>query len=158
MRIAINVLLLLWFHPALAESGIASVYANGDGHEWTKTSNGERVDPNAFTAAHKTLPFGTIVLVTNENTGRKVFVRITDRGPFKSGRVIDLTPAAADKIKLDGLAPVTLSVATVTPSQFSLTWLMSGLWLTRSRERSLKPERKPAPPAKIAGASTPANP
>ena len=94
---------------ARAETGIASVYANSDGHAWTKSANGEIVDPGEFTAAHRTLPFGTRVAVTNKKNGRTVTVRINDRGPFKPGRIIDLTPAAAQRLGVDGLAPVTIS-------------------------------------------------
>jgi rare lipoprotein A len=90
---------------ALAEAGIASVYAyNGE-----KTANGERANPRQLTAAHKSLPFGTMVKVTNKHNGRTVTVRINDRGPFVRGRVIDLTPAAASQLGFSGLAPVTLS-------------------------------------------------
>ena len=95
---------------AANQTGIASVYANGDGHAWSKTANGERVNPNALTAAHKSLPFGTRVTVTNKRNGRSVTVRINDRGPFVRGRVIDLTPAGARAIGLSGLASVALTV------------------------------------------------
>src|SRR6187402_1547801 len=91
-------------------TGIASVYANGDGHAWSKTANGERVNPSALTAAHKTLPFGTRVLVSNKQNGKSTVVRISDRGPFIRGRIIDLTPAGARAIGMSGLAPVTLSI------------------------------------------------
>jgi rare lipoprotein A len=91
-------------------SGIASIYANGDGHAWSKTANGERVNPNALTAAHKTLPFGTLVSVTNKRNGKSVTVRINDRGPFVAGRIIDLTPAGARAIGVSGLVPVALTV------------------------------------------------
>jgi rare lipoprotein A len=96
----------------LAESqeGIASVYANRDGHAWSKTANGERVNPNALTAAHRTLPFGTQVAVVNPRNGKQVVVRISDRGPFVRGRIIDLTPAGARAIGISGLAPVKLTV------------------------------------------------
>lgn len=90
--------------PAYAESGIASVYSG------EKTANGEYAHASAYTAAHKTLPFGTYVQVTNRKTGRSVVVRINDRGPFIRGRVIDLTPAGARAIGFSGLAPVTLNV------------------------------------------------
>jgi peptidoglycan lytic transglycosylase len=93
------------------QTGIASVYANGDGHAWSKTANGERVNPNALTAAHKSLPFGTRVTVTNKRNGRSVTVRINDRGPFVRGRIIDLTPAGARAIGVSGLVPVALTVA-----------------------------------------------
>ena len=93
---------------AHAESGLASTYANGDGHAWSKAANGERVNPRAFTAAHRTLPFGTKVTVTNKRNGRSVVVRINDRGPFIHGRVIDVTPAAAHALGFSGLAPVSI--------------------------------------------------
>jgi rare lipoprotein A len=91
---------------ASAETGIASVY-NYAGHP---TADGERASPSAMNAAHRTLPFGTLVRVTNDRTGRSVVVRINDRGPFVRGRVIDLTPAAAQALGFSGLAQVTLDV------------------------------------------------
>ena len=96
--------------PALAESGLASIYAMpGDRHAWSRTANGERVDPNALTAAHKTISFNTRVTVVNQRTGAQVVVRINDRGPFVKGRVFDLTPAAAAKLGFrDGLIPVSV--------------------------------------------------
>jgi rare lipoprotein A len=63
-----------------------------------------------MTAAHRSLPFGTKVRVTNRRNGNSVVVRINDRGPFVRGRVIDVTPAAARALGFAGLAPVTLSV------------------------------------------------
>ena len=90
---------------ALAETGIASVY----GYNGGRTASGERANPHQLTAAHKSLPFGTMVEVTNKKNGRTVMVRINDRGPFVRGRVIDLTPAAASHLGFSGLAPVTLS-------------------------------------------------
>lgn len=70
------------------------------------------MNPAAMTAAHRTLPFGTRVTVVNHHNGRTVVVRINDRGPFVHGRVIDLSPAAARALGVDGLAPVSLSVGT----------------------------------------------
>ena len=78
------------FGPASAAGGIASWYAHG-----RKTANGERFNPGAMTAAHRSLPFGTRVLVTNRTNGRSVVVRINDRGPFIAGRQIDLARGAA---------------------------------------------------------------
>ena len=92
---------------ATAESGIASVYA----YDGEKTANGERAKPSGFTAAHKTLPFGAKVRVTNRRNGKSVVVRINDRGPFIRGRVIDLTPAGARALGFNGLAPVSLESA-----------------------------------------------
>jgi rare lipoprotein A len=74
------------------------------------TASGERMNSNAMTAAHRTLPFGTMVTVVNNHTGRSVVVRINDRGPFVQGRVIDLSPAAARAIGVSGLAAVSLKV------------------------------------------------
>ena len=64
-----------------------------------KTANGERFDNYSMTAAHKSLPFGTKVIVSNINNGKTVMVRINDRGPFVKGRIIDLTRAAFTKIE-----------------------------------------------------------
>ena len=86
------------------QSGIASVYSGG------RTANGEIASAGRLTAAHRSLPFGTMVRVTHRSTGRSVVVRINDRGPFVRGRVIDLTPAAARALGFNGLAPVTLAV------------------------------------------------
>ena len=91
---------------ANAQAGLASVYAYRGG----RTANGEHVSPHALTAAHKTLPFGTRVRITNRRNGRSVVVRINDRGPFVRGRIIDLTPAGARALGFSGLAPVTLQV------------------------------------------------
>lgn len=88
------------------KSGIASHYS----HAGRKTASGERANPGGLTAAHRTLPFGTRVRVTNMRNGRSVVVRINDRGPFVRGRVIDLTTNAAKAIGFTGLAPVALQV------------------------------------------------
>jgi len=84
--------------------GIASVY-----HDRI-TANGEHMNPSAMTAAHKSLPIGSMVTVHNKRNGRSVTVRINDRGPYVTGRVIDLSPGAAHVIGMDGLAPVSLTV------------------------------------------------
>jgi rare lipoprotein A len=89
---------------AATETGIASVYSG------EKTANGEYAHASALTAAHKSLPFGTMVKVTNINTGRSVVVRINDRGPYIRGRIIDLTPAGARAIGSAGLAMVELTI------------------------------------------------
>jgi len=89
---------------AYAESGIASTYSG------RHTASGERQNSGALTAAHRTLPFGTMVQVTNKNSGRSITVRINDRGPFIRGRVIDLTRAGASQLGFSNLAPVVLTV------------------------------------------------
>jgi peptidoglycan lytic transglycosylase len=89
-----------------AQSGIASIYS----HAGRRTANGERAKPAGMTAAHRSLPFGTMVRVTNRRSGKSVVVRINDRGPFVRGRVIDVTPAAAGVLGFSGLAPVELAI------------------------------------------------
>ena len=78
------------------QTGMASYYANKFNHK--KTASGERYDNYAMTAAHKTLPFGSKVVVENLSNGRSVTVRINDRGPFVKGRIIDLSRAAFSQI------------------------------------------------------------
>jgi rare lipoprotein A len=90
---------------------MASVYASKrDGYAGKRSASGERVSSGALTAAHKTLPFGTLVRVTNRRNNKSVVVRIIDRGPFVRGRVIDVTPAGAHALGFSGVAPVSLSV------------------------------------------------
>jgi rare lipoprotein A len=105
LMFAVPAICLTLAGAAKAESGIASVYS----YAGSRTASGERAVPSGFTAAHRTLPFGTKVLVTNRRTGKSVVVRINDRGPFIRGRVIDLTPAGARALGFSGLAPVTLA-------------------------------------------------
>ena len=81
-------------------------YARTKRHHGRRTASGERFDQHALTAAHPTLPFGSLVRVTNRRNGRSVVVRINDRGPFVHGRIIDLTPAGARALGFSGLAPV----------------------------------------------------
>jgi rare lipoprotein A len=102
-----SAIFMLVSSAALAESGVASIYA----YSGEKTANGERANPRGLTAAHKTLPFGTKVRVTNKRNGKSVVVRINDRGPFVRGRVIDLTPAGAQALGFSGMAPVSLETA-----------------------------------------------
>ncbi len=78
------------------ETGIASWY--GPGFDGNLTANGEVYDMNGISAAHKTLPFGTMVRVVDLETGRSIVVRINDRGPFVEGRIIDLSRGAAEKL------------------------------------------------------------
>ena len=93
-----------------AFSGSASWY--GPGFHGRKTANGERYNMNALTAAHRSLPFGTRVRVTNRNNGKSVVVRINDRGPYAGGRVIDLSRGAAQAVSMmgSGVIPVSLEV------------------------------------------------
>lgn len=89
--------------------GVASYY--GAELAGNRTANGERFDPSAMTAAHRTLPMGTKLRVTNKANGKSVIVRINDRGPFSKGRIIDVSRGAAEKISMvrSGTARVTLA-------------------------------------------------
>ena len=82
--------------PVLGETGYAAYYRGG------RTASGEVSGPNGYTAAHRTLPFGTKVLVTNLSNGRSVTVRINDRGPYGRGRIIDVSTAAARELGMIG--------------------------------------------------------
>lgn len=101
--------------PRELERGQASWY--GPRFHGRRTASGERYDMHALTAAHKTLPFGTLVRVRSLVTGREVEVRINDRGPFGAGRVIDVSRAAAEALGMMGLGvkDVLLLVPESTP-------------------------------------------
>jgi len=92
------------------EAGLASWY--GRQHQGRRTANGEHYDMNKMTAAHRTLPFNTIVRVTNLDNGRSVQVRINDRGPYRRDRILDLSAAAARNLGMtdDGVAQVRIEV------------------------------------------------
>jgi rare lipoprotein A len=106
--IAVLVLCLLDI-PVRAEDCLASVYAVGDlSQRGTKTASGIPLSDDAMTAAHKSLPFGSKVKVTNKKNGHAVTVTITDRGPYVKGRCIDLSKAGAGALGLAGLAPVSV--------------------------------------------------
>ena len=91
---------------ARAESGIASQYSTRE--PGTRTASGRALQDGALTAAHKTLPFGSRVRVTNHPNGRSVVVTITDRGPYVHGRVIDVSAAGARALGFSGLARVSV--------------------------------------------------
>jgi peptidoglycan lytic transglycosylase len=109
--------------PILIETGLASWY--GTPYNRRRGSNGEIYDMNAMTAAHRTLPLGSIVRVTNIKTGHSALVRITDRGPFVRGRMLDLSLAAAKKVDVwrPGVAMVRMEVLqTPVPLSASGRW------------------------------------
>ncbi|MGX5220754.1 MULTISPECIES: septal ring lytic transglycosylase RlpA family protein [Pseudomonas] len=91
-------------------TGNASYY--GAQHHGKKTANGERFDQNALTAAHRSLPFGSRVQVTNLRNDKTVIVRINDRGPFARGRIIDVSKKAAEQLDMlrDGVVPVSIKL------------------------------------------------
>ena len=89
---------------ARAESGLAAFYSGG------RTASGEVTGPTGFTAAHRTLPFGTKVVVTNLRSGKTVVVRITDRGPYGRRRIIDVSRAAARELGMIGSGTAMVSI------------------------------------------------
>src|SRR6188768_2932133 len=99
-------------NETFSSTGKASFYH--DKFQGRETSNGEQYSQNDFTAAHKTLPFNTIVHVTNKQNNKSVVVRINDRGPFKKSRIIDLTRSAAKKLDMIpfGVVPVKIKPLT----------------------------------------------
>ncbi len=134
------------------EKGIASWY--GDPYHGRRTASGEVYDMHVMTAAHKTLPFGTVVKVDRRDTGADVTVRINDRGPFIEGRIIDLSYAAAKVIDLDidGVAPVKIKVVgredapppIAQPAPAAETtdcfWVQIGAFSERDRARRVEAE------------------
>ena len=95
------------------ECGLASVYSTDS----ERTASGEDTQPEDFTAAHRSLPFGTLVRVVNQDNGRSAVVRITDRGPFTSGRIIDLSKIAACELRISGLTQVCLNIISTPESR-----------------------------------------
>lgn len=111
MKVLLTLITGLFLLTSPAEASIASWYdcmAPGECSKSKRTANGERFNPNALTAAHRTLPFGTKVRVTYK--GKSVIVRINDRGPFVKGRHIDLSRAAARRIGCHGTCKVSIVV------------------------------------------------
>jgi rare lipoprotein A len=106
------VLLVQALMPVHAETGIAAFYGGG------RTASGEVSGPNGLTAAHRTLPFGTKVLVTNVRNGRTVLVRINDRGPYGRGRIIDLSRAAARELDMISVGTTRVSVVASVTSTY----------------------------------------
>ncbi len=100
---------------AHVQQGKASYYARH--HHGKKTASGERFDQNKLVAAHRNLPFGTRVRVTNLRNGRQVTVRITDRGPFVKGRIIDLSRSAAKRLDMVRSGITHVRIETLPQSQ-----------------------------------------
>jgi rare lipoprotein A len=126
--------------PILVEQGLASWY--GGPYHNRKAANGEIYDMNAMTAAHRTLPLNSVVRVTNPKTGQSVVVRITDRGPFIEGRILDLSRAAAKAIDTwrAGVAPVKIEVlSTPKPIETGGRWAVQiGAFTERDNAAKLK--------------------
>lgn len=99
VTLAIATLSLLPFSAKAGQQcGEASYYGYRDGYAWKTTANGEVMNPSLMTTAHRSLPFGTRLLVTNQRNGKSIIVKVNDRGPFIAGRVLDLSYGAFGKI------------------------------------------------------------
>lgn len=139
-----------WYRPEeqpnYDETGLASWY--GDQFHGRPTATGERFDMNALTAAHKTLPLPGLVEVTNLANGRRVVLRVNDRGPFVDGRIIDLSRGAADALDLRraGVGEVRVRYLGRAPR------LGGG---TRLQQAEARPASGPVPYTRLAGASSP---
>ena len=126
---------VLWADPEM--EGLASWY--GGKFHGRLTSSGEVFDTNTMTAAHKLLPFGTLVKVTNLDNGLSAVVKINDRGPFVEGRIIDLSRAAADEIGMlgQGVAPVSLEIVAFAPTDKDIYAIQVGAYaLEANAERA----------------------
>ena len=128
--------------PETVQTGVASWY--GPDFHGKITSNKEVYDMYDLTAAHKSLPFGTYVMVTNLNNGMSVTVRINDRGPFVKGRIIDLSYAAAKAVDMvgSGTAPVRLEILTeISPKRsFQKFSVQVGSFIRKENASALKRE------------------
>lgn len=135
------ILSLSFMHFLAAQGEIISdeTYASyyGEAFNGRPTANGEIFDMNAYTAAHKTLPFGTLVEVTNLENGRKVIVRINDRGPFVGNREIDVSKAAAIALDMLSSGVVRVRLRRIDPNN------MSSFTSTETSEKSFNQEKAP---------------
>ena len=93
-------------------TGQASYYA--DKFNGNTTASGEKYNKNALTCAHRTYPFGTVLKVTNTTNGKSVQLRVNDRGPFKAGRIVDVSGAAADKLDMKKAGVVNVKVEVIS--------------------------------------------
>jgi rare lipoprotein A len=134
----------VWYYPAddrdYDETGVASWY--GPGFQALDTANGERYDQDDLTAAHKTLPMPSYVEVTNLENGRKLVVRINDRGPFAKGRIIDLSRRSAQLLGVDKAGTAKVRVRRVFPDGKTVVALAA------------PPPPPPPPPAKPSGSAS----
>jgi rare lipoprotein A len=132
--------------PTYTQSGVASWYREKG--RFKRTANGEKPEPSRLTAAHRSLPFGTIVRVTSLRSGRSILVRINDRGPYAHHRIIDVSYAAAANLGIlhDGITKVDLSVYAsdqcgVSPTSFLCSEAATAARSTPNPTRAAKSHR-----------------
>lgn len=118
-RILLPVLLLitLFAHAQGPQTGKASYYA--DNFKGRRTASGEKYDPKKFTAAHRTLPFGTWLKVTNVKNEKSTIVKVNDRGPFVQGRIVDLSRVAAEEIGMIAAGTATVRIEVVDSADYT---------------------------------------
>jgi rare lipoprotein A len=127
----------------LKDRGIASWY--GPDFDGWATANGEIYDMYAMTAAHRTLPLGSLVKVTNVKNGKQIRVRINDRGPYANGRILDLSYGAAAVLEMtsDGVGPVQVEVVAASGlAQTAEGWSELTWWETAGLEHPVSPDRR----------------
>lgn len=112
----------------VSEEGVASWYGGNDGFEGKPTASGEIYDGNQMTAAHRTLPLGTVVDVQNLENGKTLRVRINDRGPFVKGRIVDLSRVAARELGVIGPGTANVRLTIVAPGIEAPPVSPTGLW------------------------------
>jgi len=103
------------YRAGTTQEGIASWYGYGPYHPGRRTASGERFDPQAMTCAHRTLPMGSLVRVTEIATGNAVVVKVNDRGPFGKGRIVDLSEGAARELGIHQKGVTLVRVEVVRP-------------------------------------------
>jgi len=135
--------------PGYSEQGVASWY--GLPFHGRKASSGEVFDMNQLVAAHRTLPFNSVVRVTNLNNGMQIDVRIIDRGPFVAGRVIDLSRAAATAINMigTGIAPVRIELVSSAPTFVTNFSVQIGAFQESGRAEELRAQLAPRYPVYV---------
>jgi len=135
--------------PGYSEQGVASWY--GVPFHGRKASSGEVFDMNQLVAAHRTLPFNSVVRVTNLNNGMQIDVRIIDRGPFVAGRVIDLSRAAASAINMigTGIAPVRVELITSAPTFVTNFSVQIGAFQESEKAEQLRAQLAPRDPVYV---------
>lgn len=128
----------IWYYPKVeydyVETGIASWY--GPGFHGKATANGETYDQNALTAAHRTLPLPSMVRVTNLENGRSLVLRLNDRGPFKRGRIIDLSKRAADLLGVTRQGTAKVRVELLEQESRLLAAIAQGLEVPKNRPQA----------------------
>ena len=135
-------------HPGETQTGIASWY--GEPYHGRRSANGEIYDMENFTAAHRTWPFDTMVRVTNLTNRREVDVRITDRGPFVDGRIIDLSRAAAQQIDMIGPGTARVRIRVLAPQQAGTGFVVqAGAFVERANAEALRKRLSSFPHARV---------